>query len=94
MDPRLAGDENPAGSRIEGYADGRNTADLNSSSRLSPYLAAGVISSRMVLNEAKRKDKKGKLQSGRDSGLGMWVQEVRIAETDHQSRGKIGEKKR
>jgi deoxyribodipyrimidine photo-lyase len=31
----------------------------------------------MVLNEAKKVGKKeGKLESGRDSGVGMWVQEV------------------
>ena len=30
----------------------------------------------MVLNEAKKMGKGGKLESGRDTGVGMWVQEV------------------
>lgn len=63
-------------SRIQNYADGRNSADTNTSSRMSPYLAAGVISARMVLNKARSKCKNGKLESGRDTGVGMWVQEV------------------
>ncbi len=63
-------------SRILDYADGRNSADANTSSRMSPYLTSGVISSRMVLNKAKKMGKGGKLESGRDTGIGMWVQEV------------------
>ena len=31
----------------------------------------------MVCNEAKKVGKGGKLESGRDTGVGMWVQEVR-----------------
>ncbi|WWC92474.1 uncharacterized protein L201_007432 [Kwoniella dendrophila CBS 6074] len=63
-------------SRIQLYQTGRNLVDGDNSSRLSPYLAAGVISSRMILAEAKKLNKQGKLESGRDTGLGMWVQEV------------------
>lgn len=63
-------------SRIQDYADGRNSADANTSSRTSPYLTSGVMSSRMVLNRAKKLGKRGKLESGRDTGVGMWVQEV------------------
>jgi deoxyribodipyrimidine photo-lyase len=48
------------------------------SSKLSPYLTSGVISGRMVCNEAKKVGKGGKLESGRDTGVGMWVQEVRL----------------
>jgi len=62
-------------SRINEYTTGRNLVNGDTSSRLSPYLALGVISARMVLNEAKKMTK-GKLQSGRDTGVGMWVQEV------------------
>jgi deoxyribodipyrimidine photo-lyase len=32
----------------------------------------------MVLAEARKLNKKGKLESGRDTGLGMWVQEVSL----------------
>ena len=49
--------------------------DGDNSSKLSPYLVSGVISGRMVINEAKAFGK-GKLESGRDTGIGMWVQEV------------------
>lgn len=43
---------------------------------MSPYLASGIVSARMVLNKAKALTN-GRLESGRDSGIGMWVQEVR-----------------
>ena len=62
-------------SRVAEYQTGRNLVAGDNSSRLSPYLASGVISGRMVLNAAKDL-KNGKLESGRDTGLGMWVQEV------------------
>ncbi|KAJ9095331.1 hypothetical protein QFC21_005697 [Naganishia friedmannii] len=68
-------DETASASRIRDYASSRNSCDGNSSSRMSPYLASGVVSARMVLNKA-RALTKGKLESGRDSGVGMWVQEV------------------
>jgi hypothetical protein len=42
---------------------------------MSPYLASGIVSARMCLNKAKALTN-GKLESGRDSGIGMWVQEV------------------
>jgi deoxyribodipyrimidine photo-lyase len=63
-------------SRMAEYQTGRNLVDGDHSSRLSPYLASGVISGRMVLNEARKMGKNGRLESGRDTGLGMWVQEV------------------
>jgi len=62
-------------SRANNYQVGRNMVDGDNSSRLSPYLTSGVISGRIVINEAK-KYSKGKLESGRDTGIGMWVQEV------------------
>lgn len=62
-------------SRIKDYASSRNSCDGNSSSRMSPYLASGIVSARMCLNKAKALTN-GKLESGRDSGIGMWVQEV------------------
>ena len=63
-------------SRIQEYQTGRNLVNGDHSSRLSPYLASGVISARMVINAAKKMGKGGKLESGRDTGVGMWVQEV------------------
>lgn len=63
-------------SRVQQYQTGRNLVDGDNSSKLSPYLASGVISARMVLAEARKLNKKGKLESGRDTGLSMWVQEV------------------
>jgi len=62
-------------SRISEYMTGRNLVDGDTSSRLSPYLVSGVISGRMVINAAKKMGKGGKLESGRDTGIGMWVQE-------------------
>lgn len=61
-------------SRLRDYASSRNSADSNTSSRLSPYLASGVISIRTVLNKVK-KLLGNKLESGRDSGPGTWVME-------------------
>jgi deoxyribodipyrimidine photo-lyase len=55
---------------------GRNLVAGDYSSRLSPYLTSGILSARMVCNEAKKIGKGGKLESGRDTGIGMWVQEV------------------
>ncbi|ORX40843.1 DNA photolyase, FAD-binding/Cryptochrome [Kockovaella imperatae] len=69
-------EEDDKKSRLKVYQDGRNLVDGDHSSRLSPYLASGVISGRMVLNEAKTMGSKGRLETGRDTGLGMWVQEV------------------
>ncbi|KAK4689672.1 deoxyribodipyrimidine photo-lyase, partial [Tremellales sp. Uapishka_1] len=67
--------KNDKESRISSYTVGRNLVNGDNSSRLSPYLTSGIISGRMVIN-ATRKLKGGKLESGRDSGVGMWVQEV------------------
>lgn len=69
-------EKDPKQSRVAVYQTGRNMVDADYSSRLSPYLAIGAISGRMVANEAKKVGKGGKLESGRDSGVGMWVQEV------------------
>jgi deoxyribodipyrimidine photo-lyase len=70
--------EDKKDSRIQEYATGRNLVGGDYSSKLSPYLTSGVISGRMVCNEAKKVGKGGKLESGRDTGVGMWVQEVSL----------------
>jgi deoxyribodipyrimidine photo-lyase len=61
-------------SRVANYQTGRNLVDGDNGSKISPYLAAGVISGRMVIRAAKEYAG-GKLESGRDTGIGMWVQE-------------------
>ncbi|KAJ9091068.1 hypothetical protein QFC20_007743 [Naganishia adeliensis] len=63
-------DPDDSSSRIKDYASSRNSCDGNSSSRMSPYLASGIVSARMVLNKAKALTG-GKLESGRDSGIGI-----------------------
>ncbi|WVO17357.1 hypothetical protein L204_105049 [Cryptococcus depauperatus] len=63
-------------SRVTNYSTGRNLVNGDHSSKLSPYLASGVISVRYVLNEAKKLGRKGNLETSRDTGIGNWVQEV------------------
>lgn len=77
--------EDKKNARVKEYMTGRNLVAGDYSSRLSPYLASGVLSGRMVCNEAKNVGKGGKLESGRDTGVGMWVQEV----SDLSSRGDV-----
>lgn len=66
---------------------GRNLVAGDYSSRLSPYLTSGILSARMVCNEAKMIGKGGKLESGRDTGIGMWVQEVSLLSSPPGSEG-------
>jgi deoxyribodipyrimidine photo-lyase len=63
-------------SRIGKYSDGRDRADIESTSKLSPYLASGIIPARHLIRETMAYNKSKHVQGGRDSGLGMWVQEV------------------
>lgn len=42
----------------------------------SPYLAAGVISARECIRAALEFLGSKKVQSNRDSGVGMWIQEI------------------
>jgi deoxyribodipyrimidine photo-lyase len=69
-------EEDKKNARVQEYMTGRNLVAGDYSSRLSPYLTSGILSGRMVCNEAKKIGKGGKLESGRDTGVGMWVQEV------------------
>jgi len=43
---------------------------------LSPYLASGVISARACIRGTMELLNAKKVEGGRDSGVGMWVQEV------------------
>ncbi|GJJ76465.1 deoxyribodipyrimidine photo-lyase [Entomortierella parvispora] len=56
------------------YQEGRDIPQLEGTSVLSPYLAAGVISARQCVAAA-RTANKGKLTTG-DEGLKTWIKEV------------------
>ncbi|CDO71294.1 hypothetical protein BN946_scf184908.g51 [Trametes cinnabarina] len=63
-------------SRLGKYKDARDRMDADTTSRLSPYLAAGVISARACVREALRASGKKKLDVSRDTGVGRWIQEL------------------
>ncbi|GAA5903276.1 uncharacterized protein JCM6883_002747 [Sporobolomyces salmoneus] len=63
-------------SKIGKYTTGRNRVDWDGTSHLSPYLAAGFISRRQCLREVYKLNGSKALPTERDSGTGMWVQEV------------------
>lgn len=63
-------------SKLAKYHQERNFADRDSTSRLSPYLAAGVISARELVRETMKVTNSKKIVIGRDSGVGVWVQEI------------------
>ena len=63
-------------SRLGKYHQERDFADRDSSSRLSPYLAAGVISARELVRETMKVTNSKKIVIGRGSGVGVWVQEI------------------
>jgi len=63
-------------SRLGIYHQERDLADRDSSSRLSPYLAAGVISARELVRETMKVTNSKKIVIGRESGVGVWVQEI------------------
>ncbi|KAI5125011.1 hypothetical protein M0805_007435 [Coniferiporia weirii] len=62
--------------RIGRYAEGRNRVDMNTSSRLSPYLTSGVISARTCIRQTMSLLKRRSIEASRDNGVGMWVQEI------------------
>ncbi|KAG8881219.1 hypothetical protein FRB97_009788 [Tulasnella sp. 331] len=62
-------------SRIMEYADQRDRADVDGTSRISPYLAAGVISARQCVRKL-LKVKGGEFKTGKDSGFSVWIQEL------------------
>ncbi|KAI9001086.1 DNA photolyase, FAD-binding/Cryptochrome [Trametes punicea] len=63
-------------SRLGRYKDARDRMDADTTSRLSPYLAAGVISARACVREALKASGKKKLDVSRDTGVGRWIQEL------------------
>lgn len=62
-------------SRLGRYAEGRNLMNENGTSRISPYLAAGLVSPRECLRRTKALTS-NKLKVGRDSGAAMWNTEI------------------
>ncbi|KAL5530213.1 PHR1_2 [Sanghuangporus sanghuang] len=63
-------------SRIKEYSSARNLADMDTTSRLSPYLASGVISARACIRATLDLLKRKSVEAGRNNGTGMWVQEI------------------
>jgi deoxyribodipyrimidine photo-lyase len=68
-------DDGSKESRLARYQNGRNIMSENGTSRISPYLSAGVISARECLRRM-RAVTKGKLQVGRDSGPAAYGIEI------------------
>ncbi|KAI0269121.1 DNA photolyase, FAD-binding/Cryptochrome [Gloeopeniophorella convolvens] len=63
-------------SRALNYKENRDRADRDTTSRLSPYLSAGIISARECIRAALALLGAEKVQANRDSGVGMWIQEI------------------
>jgi deoxyribodipyrimidine photo-lyase len=63
-------------SRLGRYHEDRDKADRDSSSRLSPYLSAGVISARELVRETMKFLGVKKVDVSRENGDGVWVQEI------------------
>ncbi|GAA5989946.1 hypothetical protein JCM10908_002389 [Rhodotorula pacifica] len=81
FDPPLEGDEEKVDdpkrkSKIGLYQEGRNRVDWDGTSHISAYLAAGMISPRECIRIAYKIAGGREVPAGRDSGIGMWVQEV------------------
>jgi deoxyribodipyrimidine photo-lyase len=62
--------------RIGRYNQDRDTADRDSSSRISPYLASGVISIRELIRETMRFLDVKKVDASKENGPGVWVTEL------------------
>jgi len=58
------------------YPEGRNRPDVDGTSRLSPYLAAGVISPREAVNMAKSLNQGSISRGGKENGFSNWISEV------------------
>ncbi|KAJ3931098.1 MAG: DNA photolyase, FAD-binding/Cryptochrome [Lentinula lateritia] len=63
-------------SRIMKYGQDRDNADRDTTSRLSPYLSAGVISIRECVRATLKLQKSKKVDGSRDTGVGRWIQEL------------------
>lgn len=63
-------------SRINKYADNRNTTTDEHTSKLSPYLASGQISIRQCFNKAQKLRNSSRLEIGPNTGVGVWSQQL------------------
>lgn len=63
-------------SRIMKYADDRDRADSDTTSRLSVYLSSGVLSPRACVRETLSLQQSRAIDKRRDSGTGRWLQEI------------------
>ncbi|KAF9268092.1 hypothetical protein L218DRAFT_984313 [Marasmius fiardii PR-910] len=63
-------------SRLIKYGKDRDDATRDTTSRLSPYLSSGVISARACIRATLTMQNSKKVDGGRDSGIGRWIQEI------------------
>ncbi|KAG6821605.1 hypothetical protein H0H93_000114 [Arthromyces matolae] len=69
-------EESQKANRIAKYDKERDRADRDTTSRLSVYLSAGVLSIRACVRATMKLLNSKKVEGGRDSGVGRWVQEL------------------
>ncbi|TIB73212.1 deoxyribodipyrimidine photo-lyase [Wallemia mellicola] len=69
-------EEDVENSRIKEYANGRNITTGETTSKISPYLASGQISTRQCFNRAQKFKNGYKIDLTRDTGVGMWSEEI------------------
>ncbi|KAL1706442.1 DNA photolyase, FAD-binding/Cryptochrome [Schizophyllum commune] len=83
--PEQAGGVNPLSqgaeesdkhSRIQVYGDERDRVNADTTSRISPYLASGIISARRCVRSTMKLTGSSKVDGGRNTGIGRWVQEL------------------
>jgi deoxyribodipyrimidine photo-lyase len=63
-------------SRIKEYMIERDQTGKDTTSRISPYLASGVISARECIRQTLKILNVKKIEGSRKTNVGMWVQEV------------------
>ncbi|CAL1700848.1 unnamed protein product [Somion occarium] len=81
VDPLTEGVKEPQkeqskNSRVVKYKDERDRVNADTTSRLSPYLAAGIISGRACIRATMELSNAKKVDASRDTGIGRWVQEI------------------
>ncbi|KAK0468156.1 DNA photolyase, FAD-binding/Cryptochrome [Desarmillaria tabescens] len=77
VDPLASGaEESKPSSRIVKYDTRRDVVDSDTTSRLSPYLSAGVISARTCVRASMKLLGVKKVDGGKTTGVGRWVQEL------------------
>lgn len=62
--------------KVEAYKQNRSRPDLDPSSRLSPYISAGVVSVRQLLSKAKEHNGGNTDFAAGDAGVRSWVREI------------------